>query len=119
MAQEEVQPDPWSSEKYLKCCDTLQQRLEASGFRCFCRMLKLIGRAEEERLMAKLNSGGTDTDHNRQLLLTIERLGNEGFAKFREIVRHMDLEVDAYGECLRLLDSVGWSYSDDSKYTVR
>ena len=115
-AREEVQPDPWSSEEYLMCCDTLQQRLEASDFRCFCKMLKLISRAEEERLMAKLISGGTVKDHNQQLFAAIEKLGNEGFAKFREIVRHMDLEVDAYGKCLRLLDSVGWSTSDGSKY---
>ena len=59
-----------------------------------------------------------DQGHNTELLNKLESLGHEGFAKFREIVRHMNKEVDAFDRCLYRLDGIGWSPDDTSKLAI-
>ena len=56
--------------------------------------------------------------HNIQLLSNLESHGHQGFAKFREIIRHMNKEVDKFDRCLNLLDRIGWSPEDISKFVM-
>ena len=59
-----------------------------------------------------------DLQHNIQLLSKLENLGHKGYAKFREIIRHMNKEVDAFDDCLSSLDLIGWSPDDISKFVM-
>ena len=69
------------------------------------------------KLMATQKQEG-DLQHNIQLLSKLENLGHKGFAKFREIVRHMNKEVDASDCCLYRLDRIGLSPDDTSKLAM-
>ena len=79
-------------------------------------MLKLLPSKVEEKLKAMMKCGGTESDHNNDVLTQVEKLGDQGFAKLREIVRFMNEEVDAYEECLEQLDTIGWDPKDASKH---
>ena len=77
----------------------------------------MISRPDEMELMATQRNKG-DQGHNTELLNKLESLGHQGFARFREIVRHMNKEVDAFDRCLYRLDRIGWSPDDTSKLAM-
>ena len=106
---------PWLQDQYLLYSKNLQDSLEADAFRDNCKIIRLITSNLDRKLVAKLKCGGTQAEHNSDLIAQIMTLGHQGFAKLREIVRFMNEEVDAYEECLKQLDTIGWNPNDPSK----
>ena len=107
--------DPWQSKQFRTCYKPLKERLPASEFRANCFTLGIISSEQGNKLRSILTCGGTEAEHNEELLAIIMQHSDEGFAQLREIVRSIKQEVTGYEKILSRLNTVGWAEDDQSK----
>ena len=107
--------DPWHSISFRICSKALKERLPTSDFRAYCFMLSITSSERGNKLNSILARGGTEAEHNEELLAIIMQHGDEGFAQLRKIVRSIKQEVTGYEKILSNLNTVGWAEDDQSK----
>ena len=78
-------------------------------------MLGIISSERGNKLRSILTCGGTEAEHNEELLAIIMKNDDEGFAQLREIVRSFNHQVKGYEKILSHLNTVGWAEDDQSK----
>ena len=71
--------------------------------------MRLIAIPNYNKFKARIRAGETEEEVNAEIISMIEPRKQEGFAKFREIIRHMDeASGGQFQVCLDKLDRVGW-----------
>ena len=109
--------DPFLSPQYLQCFVTLKERLSADTFRDCCKTLGAINRRQVDKLKQLSRTGGTEAEHNDELLGILETRGDKGFAQLCEIVRFVNEAEAAYDGILTYLGAVECRENEEGEYS--